>query len=119
MWQRGGSNGTRPQLSIYSGLALTTGFASMETSLVALQRSSGLASPSIAFAASLPGLSVLSIDMDSMAVIHALNCRFEDKLVVQRLWTAISGQLQTCSDCVNAYHAAQVIIVILQWMKML
>lgn len=57
--------------------------------------------------------------MDSMAVTHALNCRFEDKLVVQRLWTAISEQLQTCSDCVNAYHAAQVAIVILPWMKML
>jgi hypothetical protein len=65
--------------------------------------------------ASLPGLSVLSIDMDGMAVTDALNCSFEDKLVVQRLWTAISEQLQTCSDCVNAYHAAQVTIVILQF----
>jgi hypothetical protein len=50
--------------------------------------------------------------MNGVVVIRSskTDCRFEDKPVVQRLWAAISGQLQTCSDCVNAYHAAQVMM---------
>lgn len=44
----------------------------------------------------------------SSANVHASCCRFENQPVVQRLWDAVSAQLEDCSACVNAYHAIQV-----------
>jgi hypothetical protein len=112
MRDQGGSGGMPLQHSICSNLASNIGGVSTARSPVAWQMFSGVTlhmHAGLQLHQLAPDIARMGIKgMLSRSRIQDTDRRFEDKPAVQRLWAAISAQLQTCSDCVNAYHAAQV-----------